>query len=129
MRANYGVRIGVEYNDQLFFKTDKGDDKALNLIEMKFFDPKNLKTRFNNPEMYGFLEKVSCNWRSKVSFLFGGTTKWIKKLYVLKNGSMYVYEENNYDKPSKVFKIGDLILEKCKPMSGKNFVFKLIDQE
>ena len=129
MRANYGVKIGVEYNDQLFFKTDKGDDKALNLIDMKFFDPKNLKTRFNNPEMYGFLEKVSCNWRSKVSFLFGGTTKWIKKLYVLKNGSMYVYEENNYDKPSKVFKIGDLILEKLKPMSGKNFVFKLIDQE
>ena len=129
LRANYGAKIGVEYNDQLFFKTDKGDDKALNLIDMKFFDPKNLKTRFNNPEMYGFLEKVSCNWRSKVSFLFGGTTKWVKKLYVLKNGSMYVYEENNYDKPSKVFKIGDLTMEKCKPMSGKNHVFKLVDQE
>jgi hypothetical protein len=79
--------------------------------------------------MVGFLEKVSCNWRSKVSFLFGGTTKWIKKLYVLKNGTMYVYEENTYDKPSKVFKIGNLRVEKSNPMSGKNFVFKLIDPE
>lgn len=129
LRANYGVKISVEYNDQLFFKGEKGEDRALNLIDMKFFDPKNLKSRFNNPEMLGFLEKISCNWRSKVSFLFGGTTKWIRKLYVLKNSSMYVYEENNYDKPSKVFKLSNLRVEKSNPMSGKNFVFKLIDAE
>lgn len=79
---------------------------------MKYFDPKNLKSRFNNPEMYGFLEKISCNWRSKVSSLFGGGTKWVKKLYVLKNGSMYVYEENNYDKPTKVFTIGVLNIQR-----------------
>lgn len=94
---------------------------------MKYFDPKNLKARFNNPEMYGFLEKVSCSWRSKVSSLFGGSTKWIKKLYVLKNATMYVYEENSYDKPSKVFKIGNHQIEKVKPYGGKNYIFKLED--
>ncbi len=117
----------MTYNDQVFFKNDKGDDRALNLIDMKFFDPKNLRARFNNPEMFGFLEKVSNNWRSKVSSLFGGSTKWIKKLYVLRNGTMYVYEENNYDKPSKVFQMGDLSMEKVKGYGGRNYIFKLID--
>jgi hypothetical protein len=78
---------------------------------MKFFDPKDLKTRFNKPQYYGYLEKISCNWRSKVSSMFGGGTKWVKKMYAIKNGVIYVYELNNYDKPSKTFQVGHFGVE------------------
>jgi hypothetical protein len=94
---------------------------------MRYFDPKDLKTRFGKPQFYGFLEKISCNWRSKVSSLFGGGVKWVKKMYVLKNGSIYVYEENAYDKPSKVFSVALFAVEKVRPKDyNKNFVFRLL---
>ena len=94
---------------------------------MRFFDPKDLKARFGKPQFYGFLEKISCNWRSKVSSLFGGGVKWVKKMYVLKNGSIYVYEENNYDKPSKIFNLNMFAVEKVRQKEyNKNYVFKLL---
>jgi hypothetical protein len=108
VKAAFGTRLALEYNDVVLTKNDKAQEVAFNLNDMRYFDPKDLKQRFGKPQYYGFLEKVSCNWRSKVSSLFGGGVKWVKKMYVIKNGSIYVYEENQYDKPSKVFAVGNL---------------------
>lgn len=94
---------------------------------MKYFDPKDLKVRFNRPQYYGFLEKISCNWRSKVSSLFGGGVKWVKKMYTIKNGTVYVYELNNYDRPSKTFQVGHLGVQTLSNKEyNKNNVFKLL---
>lgn len=127
LKATFGTKIPVEYKDQLYFKNTEGKDLAFNLIDMRFFDPKDLKARFGKPQFYGFLDKISCNWRSKVSSIFGGGVKWLRKMYVLKNGSIFVYEENNYDKPSKVFSLALYALEKPRPKEyNKAFVFRLM---
>lgn len=48
-------------------------------------------------------------------------------MYVIKNGTVYVYELNNYDKPSKVFQVGMLgVLPIRNKEYNKNFVFKLL---
>lgn len=127
VKAAFGTKIAIEYLDMVYTKNEKGEDIAFNLIDMRYFDPKDLKARFNKPQYFGFLEKISCNWRSKVSSLFGGGVKWIKKMYVLKNGTMFVYELDQYDKPSKVFQIGTYGIQPAKPKEyNKNHVFKLL---
>jgi len=127
LKATFGTKVPLQYGDQIYAKNQQGREIAFNLVDMRFFDPKDLKTRFNKPRFFGFLEKVSCNWRSKVSSLFGGGLKWVRKMYVLRQDSMYVYDENNYDKPAKVFSIGMYTLEKVKNKEyNKNFVFKLL---
>ena len=105
----------------------QGREVAFSLVDMRFFDPKDLKTRFNKPQFFGLLEKVSCNWRAKVSSLFGGGLKWVRKMYVLRRDSLYVYDENCYDKPAKVFSVGMFSVERAKPKEfPKQFVFKLL---
>lgn len=49
VKAAFGSRIAIEYQDQIFFKNEKGKDVAFNLIDMRYFDPTDLKTRFNKP--------------------------------------------------------------------------------
>lgn len=49
VKAAFGTKIAVEYNDMLFSKNEKGVDIAFNLIDMRYFDPKDLKQRFNKP--------------------------------------------------------------------------------
>lgn len=135
MKAMFGIKIAIDYQDQIYFKADKStsfkEDLAFNLIDMKYFDPKDLRIRFNKPQYYGFLEKISCNWRSKVSSIFGGGTKWVKKMYTIKNGVIYVYELNNYDKPSKTFQVGSLGVESvANPKEyNKQHVFRLLCPE
>lgn len=130
MKGAFGIRIAIDYQDQIYFKNEKTntDDLAFNLIDMKYFDPKDLRVRFNKPQYYGFLEKISCNWRSKVSSIFGGGTKWVKKMYAIKNGTVYVYELNNYDRPSKTFQVGHLGVLSIKNNKeyNKANVFKLL---
>lgn len=48
-------------------------------------------------------------------------------MYTIKNGTMYVYELNNYDKPSKVFQIFNMGVVAIKNKEyNKNHVFKLL---
>lgn len=67
------------------------------MVKMLITRPSELDAKFTDAQVHGFLEKMSTGWRS----FFSSTPKvtWVKKYYVLRNDTLYVFEKDQYDKP------------------------------
>jgi hypothetical protein len=52
---------------------------------------KELSIHFMNSYMYGDLDRKSNSWKEAVKFLWGGSTNWEKRFYVLTNVGLLVY--------------------------------------
>lgn len=130
LKTAYAKQITFEYNDQYFYMTEKNEEKAFNLIQMQILDANDLDVRFADADHYGFLEKVAMNWRSRLSSFFSGTIQWNKYLYTLKNGIVYVFEVNNYDKPVSFFSLEVITLQEAADREyNKKYVFKLMKSD
>ena len=89
--------LSIEYQDVFNFKSEEGEAKALNLIEMSLYRPTDMDLRFADSVAHGFLEKMSVSWRSY--FSSNSKVAWMKYYFVLRNDTIYLFEKDAYDKP------------------------------
>jgi len=94
---------------------------------MMVIEAGDLDVRFADADMHGCLEKISSSWRSRLSSFFSGTINWVKFYYVLKKNILYIFEENNYDRPMKYLDLSLYTLVEARFKDfNRDFVFKLM---
>ena len=77
------------------------------------FEGNDLDVRFAEADMHGFLEKIRKTWRSRITSIFTGAIEWVKYYYVLKKNILYVFEEDNYEKPISYLDLSLFALEEA----------------
>jgi hypothetical protein len=127
IKTNMGNKVTFEYKDQIYFKNEKNEEKAINLVQLTVFETNDLNARFVDADHHGYLEKIRRSWRS----IFTGSVEWVKYYYVLKGHILYIFEINNYDKPMQFLDISPLYVDqgKFKDYNRNNVILLIMGVE